>query len=246
VTASPLTVGLLALLTAVATGFGALPLLFARRLSPAGLGLANALAGGLMLAASIGLVYEGALHGLLLTLLGALVGGVFVVASHAVLGARGDLHIGQLRGADARKALLIVGVMTLHSVTEGVGVGVSFGDGQELGLLITLVIAIHNVPEGLAISLVLVPRGTPVWGAALWSVFSSLPQPLLAVPAYLAVERFTPLLGAGLGFAAGAMVWMAGHELIPEALQLAPRRRVFAVVALAVVAMLAAQFLLTV
>jgi zinc transporter ZupT len=245
VTASPTTVGLLALFTAIATGFGALPLLFARRFSPAGLGLANALAGGLMLAASIGLVYEGALHGAVVTLIGAAIGGAFVIASHAVLGRNQDLHIGQLRGADARKALLIVGVMTLHSVTEGVGVGVAFGDGQKLGLLITLVIAIHNVPEGLAISLVLVPRGTPVWRAALWSVFSSIPQPLLAVPAFLAVERFKPLLGAGLGFAAGAMVWMALHELIPEALEVAPRGRVYAVIAVAVAAMLAAQFLLT-
>jgi zinc transporter ZupT len=47
-----------------------------------------------------------------------------------------------------------------------VGVGVSFGGGEELGVFITAAIAVHNIPEGLAISLVLVPRGTPVWTAA--------------------------------------------------------------------------------
>jgi len=163
-----------------------------------------------------------------------------------MLHGREDLKLGALTGKDARRALLIVGVMTAHSLTEGVGVGVSFGGGEELGLLITFVIALHNIPEGLAISLVLVPAGTPVWRAALWSIFSSLPQPILAVPAFLAVATFRPLLGAGLGFAAGAMVWMAWRELIPEAVEHAPRGRVAAVACISAVALFAIQLALSV
>ena len=70
--------------------------------------------------------------------------------------------MGSLSGEDARRALLIVGVMTVHSAAEGIGVGAAFADGSTLGLLITIAIAVHNIPEGLAISLVLVPRGTSV------------------------------------------------------------------------------------
>ena len=91
-------------------------------------------------------------------------------------------------------------------------------------MVIAIAIAIHNVPEGLAISLVLVPRGTSVHAAAGWSIFSSLPQPLLAVPAFLFVDAFSSILPIGLGFAAGAMVWMVIGELLPEALAMAPRR----------------------
>ncbi len=69
-------------------------------------------------------------------------------------GARNNhFDVADLRGGDARKALLILSVMTAHSFAEGVGVGVSFGGGQRLGLFITLAIALHNIPEGLAISL---------------------------------------------------------------------------------------------
>ncbi|MGI9540413.1 MAG: ZIP family metal transporter, partial [Miltoncostaeaceae bacterium] len=43
------------------------------------------------------------------------------------------------------------------------------------------------------------------------------PQPLLAVPAFVLVDVFEPILPAGLGFAAGAMLWMSFAELAPEA-----------------------------
>ncbi|MDX1545437.1 MAG: ZIP family metal transporter [Rhodothermales bacterium] len=238
------TVFLAALVTAVATGLGAAPFLFTHTLSRRGLGLSNALAAGLMLAASAMLFYEGAQESPLLVSAGAATGVVFIVGSRRLLSERNDLHVGNLQGADALKALMIVGVMTVHSFTEGVGVGVSYGGGDALGVFITTAIALHNIPEGLAISLVLVPRGTGVWKAAGWSIFSSLPQPLMAVPAYLFVEAFAPLLPAGLGFAAGAMVWMAFRELIPEALDDAPRTHVAGIVVLAAVAMLLFQFYL--
>ena len=39
------------------------------------------------------------------------------------------------------------------------------------------------------------------------------------VPAYVFVRMFEPLLPIGLGFAAGAMIWMVFAELIPDALK---------------------------
>ena len=109
---------------------------------------------------------------------------------------------------------MIVGVMTLHSFAEGVGVGVAFGVEETFGVLIGVAIAVHNIPEGLAISLVLVPRGTSPRAAAAWSIFSSLPQPLMAVPAFLFIESFTKFLPVGLGFAAGAMLWLVVADLL--------------------------------
>jgi zinc transporter, ZIP family len=205
-------------LTALATGLGALPFFIFRQMSRSWLGVSNSIAAGFMLGASAALFWEGADIGVARTALGALVGVAFIEVTRRRLGHQHEhLHLGVLRGADARAGLLIVTVMTVHSFTEGVGVGVSFGGGEGLGVFITTAIAVHNIPEGLAISLVLVPRGVTAWRAAGWSVFTSLPQPLMAVPAFLLVEWFAPLLPAGLGFAGGAMVWMVAVELIPEA-----------------------------
>jgi ZIP family zinc transporter len=244
-TADAAQVFLFALLTAVVTGIGALPFLFAKHPTQGWLGVSNALASGLMLAASFGLIYEGAVYGLWRTLLGVVLGLGFIVLTRALL--QHDEHpavFASMGGLNARKALLIVGVMTLHSFTEGVGVGVSFGGGQDLGLFITVAIAVHNIPEGLAISLVLVPRGLGVGRAALWSVFSSLPQPLMAVPAFLFVDLFEPFLPIGLGFAGGAMIWMVFSELVPDALEETSSNLVAVVITLSVAAMVAFQFLI--
>jgi zinc transporter, ZIP family len=230
-----------ALATAVATGLGALPFAVKRHGLRRWLGPANAVASGVMLGASASLLIEGAGRSIGRAALGGLAGIVFVHLAYRVVGDRPALTLGTLRDADARKALLIVGVMTAHSAAEGVGVGAAFGDTKAFGLLIAAAIAVQNIPEGLAISLVLVPRGTRVRSAAGWSVFSSLPQPLLAVPAFLFVEQFRAVLPVGLGFAAGAMIWMVARELLPEALAYGPRRAVVADTAVAFVLMLALQ-----
>ncbi|MGQ9511184.1 MAG: ZIP family metal transporter [Thermaceae bacterium] len=240
---SPVVVFWYALLTAVATGLGALPFLFRQNITQRTLGLANAVAAGLMLAASFGLIYEGVHLHLGRTLIGVLLGLWFILLSNRIL-SRYQINLGHLKGLDARKALMIVGIMTLHSFAEGVGVGVSFGGGEALGVFITLAIAIHNIPEGLAISLVLIPRGVSVLGAGLWSVFSSLPQPLMAVPAFLFVEIFRQILPVGLGFAAGAMVWMAVAEILPDALKEARSEEVATALTLSIAAMVAFQILL--
>jgi zinc transporter ZupT len=233
---------LYALVTALATGLGALPFAFGRY-SPRWLALANAAAAGIMAAASWSLMVEGTARSLGGTLTGFVLGVGFIALTQRLIRDR-DLTWGELTHADASRVLLIVGVMTLHSFTEGVGVGVSFGGGEELGLYITAAIAVHNIPEGLAISLVLVPRGFSTLRAALWSIFSSLPQPLMAVPAFLLVAAFQPFLAPGLGFAAGAMAWLIAIELLPEAWRGASHGAVVATLLLSILGMVAFQRLL--
>ena len=229
-----------ALATALATGLGAVPFAFVRVVSRRAVALANAIAAGLMLGASFGLVTEGTRYGSGPTLIGAAAGVVFILVTERWLSRRAvTVGTGDARGA--RQAVLIVIVMTVHSFAEGVAVGVAFGGGMTLAVAITLAIAVHNIPEGLAISAVLRPRGASVWRCAAWSVVSSLPQPIMAVPAYLLVEAFRVALPYGVGFAAGAMVFMVLVELLPGALDAARRPAVALLVSATMVAMVLFQ-----
>lgn len=236
-----LTVTIAAAITAIMTGFGALPFLFVRDIGDRAIGWSNAAAAGLMLAASHSLIAEGVSLSAGLTLAGVLIGLAAILASDRLLDKAGDFEIADLEGANAARALLILGIMTAHSFAEGIGVGVSFAGDEGLGVFITAAIAFHNVPEGLAIALVLVPRGTAVWKAALWAIFTSLPQPLMAAPAFVFVEWFRPLLPVGLGLAAGAMIWMVFAELTPDALKKSSPNSAGAVIVLAFAAMMAFQ-----
>ncbi len=239
-------VAVYALVTALATGVGAVPFVFTRQFAKRWLGLARALAAGLMLGASFGLIYEGFADGeATWRTLGGVVGGLaFIVLAYSRLRRDPEREFAGLQRLDAIKALMIVAVITVHSFAEGVGVGVAFGDGRELGVLIAAAIAVQNVPEGLAIALVMVPRGATVGSAAVWSVISSLPQPLMAVPAFVFVETFEAWLPVGLGFAAGAMIWMVFSELLPDALEDASHNEVGVTATLSLVAMQAIQILI--
>ncbi len=114
--------------------------------------------------------------------------------------------------------------MAFHSIPEGVAVGVGFGSEghheqlEGLGLYIALAISIHNMPEGLAVALPMRSRGASIGKCFLLAFLTSLPQPIAAVPASLAVWIFEPLMLPFLGFAAGAMMYLVIVELIPDAL----------------------------
>ena len=230
---------LYALATALATGLGAIPFLFLSSVSDRAVSASNAIAAGLMLGASFGLVAEGTQYGALNTLGGAVLGVLFIlVTQHLLRNHDGEELVFQAaRGEGARRMLVMVIVMTVHSFSEGVAVGVSFGGGVELATLITAAIAVHNIPEGVAISAVMRPRGVSVARCAGWSVLSSLPQPLMAVPAFLFVETFRPALPWGLGFASGAMGFMVLVELLPEAFEEGRRAEVATLATMSIIAM---------
>jgi zinc transporter ZupT len=231
--------------TALCTGLGVIPFFFVSNISKMMLGVGNAIAAGLMLGASIGLSWEAGSISIGKLAIGLALGVALVLLTDALLPvAEPGQQLGQLSAVDFRKVLIILVVMTAHSFAEGIGVGVSFGGRDGLGDLISTAIAIHNIPEGIAISLVLIPRGFSKLKASLWSIFSSLPQPLMAVPAFLFVLMFKPLLPIGLGLAAGAMFYMVFFELLPESIQNTSRLTAGGVLVASTAAMLLFQSLL--
>ena len=238
------TVILYSTVTAVATGLGVIPLFFSKNIPKLWMSVASALASGLLLAAAFDLISEGTKNNTPLTIIGIVAGLTLITISKKWLDKRDAPEVGDLARADVLKAIVIVGVMTIHSFPEGIAIGLSFGKGQSFGFLISLVLALHNIPEGLAIGLVLFRKGVRIWKAALWSIFSSLPQPVMAVPAFLLVIVFEPFLPFGLGLAASAMIWMIGAEVLASACGKAPPDSIGIALTVNVILMTTIKFLI--
>ncbi len=243
---------LYALITAIATGFGALPFIFIKKITPSVMGVSNAIAAGLMTGASIGLVIEGVEVSYPKVIIGLLLGLFFIGAVEWLLykaershrDSPGFLVHKESFFKNYKTAIIIIIVMTAHSAAEGIGLGTSFGGTFKFGLMMTIAIAIHNIPEGLAISAPLVAKGVSWWKAALWSIFTSLPQPLFAVPAYMFISYFKQYLPIGLGFAAGAMFWVVFADIVPESQENMEKEKSGTIIVLAMIAMLYLQYIL--
>ena len=112
---------------------------------------------------------------------------------------------------------LFVLAITLHNLPEGMAIGVSFATGDmQVGLPLTTAIAIQDIPEGLAIALALRVTGISALRAALIAVGSGLMEPLGAVIGLGLSTSFALGYPVALGLAAGAMIFVVSHEVIPE------------------------------
>ena len=207
-----------AVITMLSNGIGGLPFVFVREFPINIARLGWSIAGGMMLSASVfNLIIPGVSDGGITPVaIGVLIGTVlFGIAADRI--GHSDINVSGLSGESARRIALVLGTMFFHSFPEGLAIGVAFGSGEVgLGLLMTIAIAIHNIPEGIAVSLPLRAAGVSGWKCVGWAIVSGIPQPLAAIPAYLAVIAFRPILPYAFGVAAGAMFYLVLSEMIPE------------------------------
>ncbi len=214
---------------ALATAAGALPALFVRHISPRWEDIMLGFGAGVMAAAScFSLVIPGVAAGA--HLLGSRPAGALLVAAGLILGALFLLladkmvphehHSAGRHGPDwlhLRSVWLMVFAICLHNFPEGMAIGVGFSGGDtSVGIPLAAAIAIQDVPEGLVVAVALRTVAYTPWRAAAAGALSGLAEPFGAVVSVALTSGFAPLYPAGLGFAAGAMLWVVSHEIIPE------------------------------
>ncbi|WP_455555783.1 ZIP family metal transporter [Comamonas sp.] len=115
-----------------------------------------------------------------------------------------------------QRTWLFVFAIALHNVPEGLAIGVGYASGGMAGNALATGIAIQDVPEGLVVSVALLATGYSRKVAVLLGMLSGLVEPLGAVLGAMVVSTSLGVLPWGLGFAAGAMLFVISHEIIPE------------------------------
>ena len=217
------------------TALGAGVVLFFRKTDEKWLNLTLGFAAGVMIAASFWSLLDPAITrakeslstpAWLVATVGFLCGAVFLwLSDKAVRSCRkkADKNSGD---RFSRMVLLVLSI-TLHNIPEGAAVGVAFGalagdsSPETVAGAVTLAlgIALQNFPEGAAVALPLYREGCGRGRSFLIGQASGIVEPAAGVVGALLVTKVAAALPFALSFAAGAMILVAVHELIPECQQ---------------------------
>jgi ZIP family zinc transporter len=150
--------------------------------------------------------------GLSVALGGALLWGANLAIPHSHL----IREHGQVDTRLVRSVYLVVFGLILHDVPEGFAMANAYLASPSLGLLVALAIALHNLPEELAMAVPAMALRSKRFliGTAM---LSALAEPVGAIIGLLAVTAKPSLNVYFMAFAAGAMLFVSFHELVPLA-----------------------------
>jgi len=224
------TLGFLASLTAgLCTGLGALPVLFGNTIHRWLNDMLLGFAAGVMLAASFfSLIIPGvdiakdqygyAAIAAGIAVVGVVLGVGFVAALNRWI-PHEHFQAGH-QGPEAKglaKIWLFIFAITIHNLPEGLAVGVGFGSGDiAKGVTLATGIGLQNAPEGLAVAVALLSYNYSRVYAVTVATLTGLVEPLAGLAGAYAVSVSQLLLPWALTFAAGAMLYVISHEIIPE------------------------------
>ena len=211
------------------TALGAATVVFFTSPRPKVLNLMLGFSAGVMIAASFWSLLEPAiaraeqqpgLPAWFVATVGFLTGALFLWASDKLV----SRSLGKVERGGIRRIILLVLSITLHNIPEGLAVGVAFGALQQgcsteslMGAVSVAVgIGLQNFPEGAAVSVPLRREGWSRGRSFLVGQASALVEPVAGVLGAWLVLYVQALLPYALSFAAGAMILVAVHELIPE------------------------------
>lgn len=112
---------------------------------------------------------------------------------------------------------LFVFAIALHNLPEGMAIGISFTHGDlQIGLPLTIAIAIQDIPEGFAVALALRSAGLSSTKAFLIGAATGVLEPLGAILGFTMSSSVVLAYPLSMGLAAGAMIFVVCHEVIPE------------------------------
>ena len=216
------------------TALGAATVVFFTSPNPKGLNIMLGFASGVMIAASFWSLLQPAIEraeavsklpAYLVATAGFLFGALFMWASDKFVSfARRKADIGNTNERLHRIIMLILSI-TLHNIPEGLAVGVAFGALQNSGhgaedlmgaVSVAVGIGLQNFPEGAAVSVPLRREGYSRKKSFLYGQASGIVEPFAGVLGAWLVVYVETILPYALSFAAGAMILVAVHELIPE------------------------------
>lgn len=206
-----------AVISAMATSAGAIPVMFMRSMSHRGKDILLAFTAGIMVAASTyGLIPSALkLSNMAVLTIGILFGTIVLTVLEKYLPHMDISH--SSTSMDRSKATLFIIAMAIHNLPEGLSVGVSYAsEYHDLGPVVSIAIGLQNVPEGFLIALFLISSQMSRLRAFVYTAVTAFIELISSLLGLKFAGAFTGLVPYGLAFAAGAMLFVVYKEVIPE------------------------------
>ncbi len=139
------------------------------------------------------------------------------------------IEINNKQGNLYKIGILSMLVLMFHNIPEGMLTFILSSKSMELGIPITLAIALHNIPEGISISIPIYYSTRSKFKALIYTLLSSLSEPLGAIMTYLLLKDSINniFLGVLLSLIAGIMLQISTYELLPSSLAYEKKKYVY-------------------
>ncbi|MHA1993362.1 MAG: ZIP family metal transporter [Candidatus Hodarchaeales archaeon] len=145
--------------------------------------------------------------------------GFYLLENFIVIHSGSELHFHEsdpcLQHTSEINGVMAFSGLALHSLIDGVIIGVGFELGTEIGVLAALAVIAHEVPEGVT-SFALINETLPEKSFIL-SVLVAIATPIGALVSLVFVHSLTDnFIGILLALAAGTFIYVSASDLIPQ------------------------------
>jgi ZIP family zinc transporter/zinc and cadmium transporter len=142
----------------------------------------------------------------------------YLLENFIVIHSGSELHFHDadpcLQHASETNSVMAFSGLVLHSLIDGIIIGVGFELGNEIGILASIAVISHEVPEGVT-SFALINETLPD-KATILSVIVALATPVGALLSLIFISNLTEnTIGILLALAAGTFLYVSASDLIP-------------------------------
>jgi zinc transporter ZupT len=125
-------------------------------------------------------------------------------------------------GDAATRGRFAAGVLCVHSLLDGIAIGVAFQASHAVGITVAIAVLTHDFSDGInAMNVVLKNRGSNRQGLR-WLLLDAA-APVIGIGATYFFALPAELFGAGLALLAGFFLYIGASDLIPESYHAHPR-----------------------
>jgi|LauGreDrversion4_2_1035121.scaffolds.fasta_scaffold563639_1 ZIP family zinc transporter len=203
--------------------------LFADSIHKSDIGYLIACAAGMMTGCAFVLIAEAArLSGLMISLSSFFVGLVLMQLLDTICTKYLDVETFQFTGLQGKRAIrlfvMVIGLV-LHSLGEGISLGLSASVSSEsgstvsTGFVVYTSLAIHNIPEAAALAFAFRSKGASKYYATILAVLANSPQSIMAIPSLSVFSSYASTIQYGMGIAAGCMLYAVVCDIYPESIE---------------------------